>query len=233
LIRIILALAAATLLLPAGGLFSRGGKKPPPPTPLDDYLEQARAMSAGATPPNPGSAYAPGSRWSDLGRDLRAAQPGDLVTIIVNDRANAVSQGSTTADRSSEANARVNSLLGRIPGTNPLANLSGLSGNSKVQGTGETTRSSTLSAMVSARVVEVLPNGNLVLEGRKSVTINSERQYVEVRGVARWNDVSANNQIRSDRIAQLEIRVNGKGVVADAVRRPNFLYRLLLGVMPF
>jgi flagellar L-ring protein precursor FlgH len=56
---------------------------------------------------------------------------------------------------------------------------------------------------------------------------------VEVRGVIRWNDVSALNQVRSDRIAQMDLRINGKGLVGDAVRRPNILYRALLGILPF
>lgn len=216
------------------GILGRG-KKTPAPTPLDEYLEQIRNAGENGTPaaPSPGSAYTPGSRYSELARDLRASQAGDLVTIVVADRANAVSTGSTTADRASEAKGSVTSLLGKFSTTNPLANLGGLSGDSKLKGSGETSRSSTLNATLSARVVEVLPNGNLVIEGRKAVTINSERQVVEVRGVVRWNDVSAANLIRSDRIAQLELRVNGKGVVADAVRRPNILYRLLLGVLPF
>jgi flagellar L-ring protein precursor FlgH len=86
---------------------------------------------------------------------------------------------------------------------------------------------------MSARVTHVLPNGNMVVEGSKDVMVNSERQLVTVRGVIRWNDLTTAYTIRSDRIANLEIRVNGKGVVGDAVRRPNFLYRLLLGLLPF
>jgi flagellar L-ring protein precursor FlgH len=79
----------------------------------------------------------------------------------------------------------------------------------------------------------VLPNGNLVVEGTKDIWINAERQQVTVRGIVRWNDLDGRNRVGSDRLAHLEIRVNGKGVVGDAVRRPNFLYRLLLGLVPF
>ena len=79
----------------------------------------------------------------------------------------------------------------------------------------------------------MLPNGDLVVEGTKQVGVNGEKQTVTVRGVVRWNDVSPANLVRSDRVAQLEVRVAGKGVVDDVVRRPNLLYRLLLGVLPF
>ena len=79
----------------------------------------------------------------------------------------------------------------------------------------------------------MLPNGNLLLEGAKEVQVNSERQAVMVRGVIRPADLAPGNVVTSDRLAQLEVRVNGRGVVGDAVRRPFFLYRILLGLLPF
>ena len=90
-----------------------------------------------------------------------------------------------------------------------------------------------LTTTLTARVTHVLPNGYLVIEGSKSIQVNSEHQAVTVRGVIRPADVSPGNQVRSDRIAQMEIRLNGKGVVNDSIRRPFFLYRLLLGLLPF
>ena len=84
-----------------------------------------------------------------------------------------------------------------------------------------------------ARIAHVLPNGYLVLEGTKEVIVNSERQVVTLRGIARVMDLTSNNQIRSDRLANLEVRVQGKGIVGDAIRRPNIVYRILLGILPF
>ncbi len=108
-----------------------------------------------------------------------------------------------------------------------------LGGESKLDGAGETSRESSLSTTVSAYVKQVMPNGNLVLEGTKDVMVNSERQRVIVRGMARWIDISPSNRIASDRLAALEIQIQGKGVVQDAIRRPNILYRILLGILPF
>jgi flagellar L-ring protein precursor FlgH len=82
-------------------------------------------------------------------------------------------------------------------------------------------------------VTHVLPNGYLVVEGQKTVRINSESQVVLVRGIVRPIDLSAQNSIVSDQISQMEVRIDGKGVVTDAIRRPFFLYRLLLGILPF
>ena len=102
-----------------------------------------------------------------------------------------------------------------------------------MQGQGTTSRELQLATTLSARVTEVLPNGYLVVEGAKETIVNSERQTVVVRGIARPSDLGPGNTIRSERLAQLEVRINGRGVVEDAIRRPSFLYRLLLGILPF
>ena len=73
----------------------------------------------------------------------------------------------------------------------------------------------------------------MVIEGDKSVAVNSETQVVRVRGLIRRENINSANAIRSDRIAELEIAVNGRGVVADSIRRPFILYRILLGLLPF
>lgn len=79
----------------------------------------------------------------------------------------------------------------------------------------------------------MLPNGYLVVEGTKDVNVNGEGQFISVRGVVRPYDLSAANAVFSNQLAHLEINVNGKGVVGDAVRRPALLYRILLGLLPF
>ncbi len=91
----------------------------------------------------------------------------------------------------------------------------------------------TLTTTLTARVTHVLPNGYLVVEGSKDIQINSEHQAITVRGVVRPTDLTPGNVVRSDHLAQMEIRLNGKGVVNDAVRRPFILYRLLMGLLPF
>jgi flagellar L-ring protein precursor FlgH len=82
-------------------------------------------------------------------------------------------------------------------------------------------------------VTDVLPNGNLVIQGQKEIAVNSEKQVITVRGIIRPDDLSPLNSIPSDRVARMEILVNGKGVVNDVVKRPFILYRILLGLLPF
>lgn len=86
---------------------------------------------------------------------------------------------------------------------------------------------------MTVEVTGVLPNGNLAVQGQKEILVNSEKQVITVRGIIRPDDLSATNSIPSDRVARMEILVNGKGVVNDAVKRPFILYRLLLGLLPF
>ncbi|MGE5645491.1 MAG: flagellar basal body L-ring protein FlgH [Acidobacteriota bacterium] len=219
------ALAAVALASPAA-------KKPAPPAPVDAYVAEALARGR-ATAPATGSLWQPGAALGDLARDVKAGQIDDLVTILVDESASAVSKGSTKTSRQSSAKYSAGSLFGKTKATGPLANMLEVSGNQALAGEGATVRENTLATTISARVVNVLPNGYLVLEGEKTVAVNSEVQLVTVRGVARPYDVAPGNLVRSDRLAQLEVRINGKGVVGDAIRRPFFLYRLLMGLLPF
>jgi flagellar L-ring protein precursor FlgH len=204
----------------------------PERTPLEQYLEEAGGRTA-ARRASPGSIYSDAGLLADIASDLRARRLDDLVTIVVADRASALSRGATSSRRKSAARASAAALGGVTKATGPLANLADLGGQNQLQGEGETSRETELTTTISARVVAVLPNGNLVVEGTKEIWINAERQQVTVRGLVRWNDLDGRNRVSSDRLAYLEVRVNGKGVVGDAIRRPHFLYRLLVGLLPF
>lgn len=214
------------------GLKKKG--KPPEPSLLEQYIRSASAAGEiPVTEASPGAIWSPSARLTDLGRDLRASQLDDLVTVLVSESVNAVATGASTSQRAASANASVSSLAGKKSAAGALANLAGLSGAQKLNGTGTTSRTATLNATLTARVVRVLPGGLLLIEGDKSLQINSEQQVITVRGIVRTTDISTGNTVPSTQIADMEVRVNGKGLVGDAVRRPNILYRLLLGVLPF
>jgi flagellar L-ring protein FlgH len=182
---------------------------------------------------SPGSLYSSGGRLADLARDLRASQIHDVITILVSDQASAVTTGATNTSRKSSIANSLSALAGITRATGPLANLANLSNDQELQGTGTTSRTNTLSTTLSAEVSGVTANGNLIISGRKAITVNGEKQIVLVRGMVRPDDVSPVNTINSAQIADLEVSVNGKGMVGDAVRRPFILYRLLLGLLPF
>ena len=207
-------------------------KREAQPSALDRYVAEAEQSAAAQTDAAPGSTWRPGSPLADIARDLKASQANDLVTILVVERASAVAKGSTKSSRSSSVKSSIASLAGPKRAAGPLANLADLSGDSQLSGEGSTSRETTLSTTLAARVSRVLPNGYLLVEGTKDLMVNSEHQTITVRGIARPLDVTSGNVVRSDRLAQLEIRINGRGVVGDAVRRPFFLYRILLGLLP-
>lgn len=213
-----------------------GAKKKPAPeatTPLDRYVSDAVARSAEAAPAALGSIWSPASRLADAARDVRASQLDDLLTIVVDEEASAVTTGTTKTQRNTSTKASVQAVAGLTKVAGPLANLVGLSGQTHLDGQGTTSRSTKLNTTLTARVTHVLPSGALVVEASKDIQINSERQTITVRGVVRLADIDATNSVRSNRLGQLEVRVNGKGVVGDAIRRPFFLYRLLMSVLPF
>jgi flagellar L-ring protein precursor FlgH len=222
-----------TVLISAAAVF--GKDKPPAPqkVSLDQYVQQVNQRSHQASNTSPGSLYTSGGRLADGCRDVRASQTYDLVTIIVADKASAVSTGNTNTTRKSSAKNSITALAGVTKATGPLANLLNLTNAQQIQGQGTTSRGSTLTTTVTAEVTDVLPNGNLVIQGQKEIAVNSEKQVITVRGIVRPDDLSPINSVPSDRVARMEILVNGRGVVNDAVKRPFFLYRILLGLLPF
>jgi flagellar L-ring protein precursor FlgH len=211
----------------------KGKQKPPA---LDQYVTDAegRVTTEGATA-SPGSTWSNFSVMTDLTRDPRASRVDDVVTILVSESNSAVTSGATQTSRKSSANSSITGLPGikSAAATTMLSNLAKMSGDTELNGQGTTSRTTTLKTNLTARVTRVLPNGFLVIEGTKNVQINSEWQVVTVRGVVRPADLASDNTVPSQRIAQLEVKLDGKGVINDAIRRPNVLYRLLLGILPF
>src|SRR5205823_9880554 len=173
----------------------------PPPSALDRYVSDARARSAEAPAPTPGSIWTPGSRLADGARDLRASQVDDILTILVVEKASAVTIGTTKTQRTSSTKNSISALAGLTKATSPWANLAGMSGDTQLAGQGTTSRDVVISTTLSARVAGVLPNGGMVVEATKDVEVNSERQTITVRGVVRPADLLADNTIRSDRLA--------------------------------
>jgi flagellar L-ring protein precursor FlgH len=210
-------------------------KKPKPAhkTALDVYVEDAHAKAAGARQESPGSLWSAPASLGDLALDLRARNVDDLITIVVNEQASAASTGTTKTSRASSANSSITAAVGPLSPTGRLSNLWNSTSNSSLNGQGTTSRQTTLSTTIAARVIDVLPNGYLVIQGNKSVMVNSENQLVTIRGVVRPTDLSYGNMVQSDNVAQMELNINGRGVVNDVIHRPNFLYRLLLGALPF
>jgi len=229
----LLMLALGLSLASYAGIPGKKMVKPQEPSPLDRYIAEAtRGGPAGAPDAAPGSIWSAGAPMLNLTSELRASHVDDMVTILVAESASAATTGATKTGRTSSASSAINALGGVTKAAGPWANLANLSGTTAVNGQGTTSRDITFSTTLTARVTHVLPNGYMVVEGAKEIQVNSERQAITVRGVIRPTDLSTANIVRSDHLGQMEIRLNGKGVVGDAIRRPFILYRLLMGLLP-
>lgn len=184
-----------------------------------------------------------GSLWQEengrayLYEDLRAMRVGDILTIKIQES----HKGSKSADTSAERDSTVeNSLTGNTIGLPSVvlnkfqANSLGIdaSAQSKFSGKGATNRADTLTGTMSAHVTQVMPNGDLRIEGRREVTVNSEKQTLKISGVVRRVDVDTRNQVLSTAIADARIEYTGLGVVDD-VQRPGWFTRVLDWVYPF
>ncbi|HWF47521.1 MAG TPA: flagellar basal body L-ring protein FlgH [Bryobacteraceae bacterium] len=231
--RYLLILVALSCHLHAKDKSPKKDEHPVQPSLIDRLLGADPGSSGTVAALSPGSTYAGGGILTDLAADLHAKNVGDLVTIVVLDQASATSQGVTTQQRTSSANSSISSLFGAKSAHNALNNLANISGSQQLNGQGTTSRQTTVSTTVSGRVLKVLPNGDLIVEGAKLIAINSEFQTVSFRGIVRPVDLSNGNSVNSNQVENLEVRINGRGVVNDAIRRPNFLYRLFLGLLPF
>ncbi len=207
-----------------------------PPSALDKYIQEASVpLASNGQVAGNGSIWFPAARLSNLSSDQRARNVDDVVTILVQESASAVSTGQSKTSRASSAQSAVSSgLLGTHSfAAKALSNLANTSTTTALDGEGSTSRQTTLTTTISARVTHVLVDGNLVVEGTKNLNVNSESQAITIRGVIRPIDLDTTNSVPSARLADLELQIDGKGIVNDAIRRPNVLYRLLLGLLPF
>jgi flagellar L-ring protein FlgH len=194
----------------------------------------ARVRMADVPPPvrTPGSCWVDAGRLASLTTDYKAANVGDLVTILVVEDVSASNSGTVSTDRSFKAGSGVDSLPGKLK-TGGVQNLLGLHSAETLSGKAQASSTSKLRTSLAGKVVAVLSSGNLVVEAERSITMNNERQNILVRGVVRPGDVASDNTVLSNTIGNLELEIKGKGVISDGTRPPHALLRLFLRVLNF
>ncbi len=163
---------------------------------------------------NPGSLYAPGG-VNPL-HDRIARRVGDLLLVLVDETTAAkyaAKTNATKSDSTSFAPEFVKSLLSRL--FRPLS----VSNDSKVSGDGSTQVDSSMQTQMSVVIKQVLPGGNLFVEGRRTLVTNKDTQTLVLRGIVRPEDISRENTVKSAQIAEAEIRMEGRGMIADRQRR--------------
>lgn len=191
-----------------------------------------------------------GSLWRDNAsffEDRKARRVNDLVTIVINESTSASKKATTSAKSDSKASYGIDDIFGmstdwylhRYPlikglykGGDTFSPSAKGSSNSDFSGSGDTTRQGKLTGTITAKVVDVLPNGNMVLESRKEVVVNNEKEILVLRGIIRPDDISYNNTIGSQYVADAQIYMVGDGVLDDK-QSQGWLVRFLDKAWPF
>jgi flagellar L-ring protein FlgH len=172
------------------------------------------------------------SLWRDdiskpMFSDKRGANVGDILTIVVQETSTANKNNATTTERQSSLSEAITSFL-YSPGASTLLTRGGqlpaLAYNSdhKHSGTGTIADSESIVAQVAVRIVDVLPNGNFVIEGKRDTSFSGEHQTIILRGVVRADDVASNNTVMSYNVADATIQIIGKGTVTDSQNKGWF-----------
>ena len=201
-------------------------------TSLTSYLERVRASNSNIQP-------APGSIWTDSGRltrmttDVRAMRPHDLIQVVVAENLTSSMDGTVKNSRSSNANSGISGLIGTLKAGNALQNIITQNSTSALNAQGASATDSSLSTTFGGQVVEVLPNGMLVVEAARQVEFSQQTQTILLRGLVRPEDISQQNQVLSTAISSLELEVRGKGIINDYTHRSNVLVRLLQNLLIF
>ena len=228
----------STLLVSAfvlSGCFSGcGGRKQvqvADPTGIDEYRTEAKLM-AEATDSATGSLWTNSGQYSNLFRDMKARYVNDMVTILVSESTQAVASADASASRSSSMSNGIDSLVGLQGGIRELPSLVSGAGKTDFDGQGSTSRAMQVRTTLTARVTDVLPNGYLVVEGKREIRVNNENQSVVLSGIVRPNDISKGNVVLSSAVAQMSVHVQGKGTVSQPLK-PGWLYQILNGILPF
>ncbi len=209
----------------------------PPPSYVYDMEEPETVVTAN-------------SLWNDsvnIFEDRKARRLNDLLTVIIVESLS----GSGTADTDTSRDSSIDYELTEFLGMNTDFNLHNAfalkdlykgdnvfvpsiagTGSSEFKGEGDTNREGELVATLTAKVVKVLPNRNLIVEGRKELTINEEKQILVLTGMVRPDDIDASNRVQSNKIADARIYYVGDGVIAEK-QKPGWLVRAVDNVWPF
>jgi flagellar L-ring protein precursor FlgH len=184
--------------------------------------------------PEEGTIYT-ASTAANLFTDIKASRVNDIVTINVVESTSATDNASTDLDRQSSLKASWAGILETFQASGmikELASSNTVDFGNKFGGKGTTTRSSRMTAFITARVIKVKPNGNLVIRGARDVRVNNENQYIYLQGEVRPVDISSSNVVLSTYIADAVIELSGYGVVSDK-QHPGLVARLLDWIWPF
>ncbi|MBL4758806.1 MAG: flagellar basal body L-ring protein FlgH [Rhizobiales bacterium] len=187
--------------------------------------------------------YASNSLWQSgsraFFRDQRASKVGDILTVQVRITDKAEFDNSTTRTRTNSENMGLDAIAGLegtlldlLPDGASAAALIDVDSSTNSQGSGSISREEELTANIAAVVVQILPNGYMVIEGRQEIRVNYEIREMIIAGIVRPEDISNDNTISSEKIAEARISYGGRGLIAE-VQQPRYGQQVLDILLPF
>jgi flagellar L-ring protein FlgH len=246
-------LAISTFLALAGFAISgcatidgvKNAGKPPALTPIEDPLYAASGRHNIVMPmPRPAStATASNSLWQagkqTFFSDPRASKIGDILTVSIEIKDKAQFNNSSTRSRTGTQSGGVSNFFGLenlpgkvLPNGFDPANMIGTNSSGEFSGTGQINRQETVSLIVAATVMQVLPNGNFVVAGRQEVRINNEVRELLVSGIVRPQDINSSNTVLHTQMAEARISYGGRGQIS-AYQAPSYGQQVLGAISPF
>jgi flagellar L-ring protein precursor FlgH len=173
------------------------------------------------------------SLWRDTGRghlftDVKASRVGDVVTVLVVESAQSDRKAETNTKKDAQNHLNLSNVFGNThfgAGRGGNRGRFDFTGSNEHKGSGNITRSDTMTAQIPARVMRVLETGHLLIEGRRGIVVNDETQTLAFSGVVRPEDITPDNTVRSTLVADAEITILGKGILEEK-QRPGILQRL-------
>ena len=208
------------------------------PTHRDGYVPVKMPM-----PPPSLNERQPNSLWETGGRaffrDQRASRVGDILTVVVTINDQAQIQNETKRSRANSDTANMTNMFGLesklssvLPNAVSPSSLVNAGSTTSNDGKGSIGRQEQIDLRVAATIVQLLPNGNMVLEGKQQVGVNYDMRELNIRGIIRPQDISASNTITYDQIAEARIEYGGRGTIGD-VQQPRYGDQLFDILMPF
>jgi flagellar L-ring protein precursor FlgH len=222
------------------GLFLAAGCAPKgaESTDFEEYEYTAANKTERRTARSSGSLWGEATDSQDLYSDIKAYERGDIVTVAIYESSSANNEAETNTGRDSSASVSLSSIFGvekRIAKINDAldpTNLVQSEYTNSFDGTGETSREGDLQATLTTRVVRVMPDGNLKIQGNKNITVNNESNIIRLSGIVRPEDIDAKNTVDSKYVLNANIDYKGRGVISDK-QGQGWLVRIMDNVWPF
>lgn len=219
-IRMLLAVGVAALLAACNSV---------PPTNVHQPMT-ARPAPTPAPQATPGAIYSVGNT-TPLFEMKRARSVGDILTIQINEKTNATKKGNTKAERKQTSDYSLSALVG-LPGKSFLGSSLTADSEHKFDGKGETNASDTFTSTITVTVIDVLPNGNMLVSGEKQIGLNHDDEFIRFSGVVDPATIGFGNSVSSVQVADARIEYRGSGAV-DSSQIMGWLAKFFLTFLPF